>query len=319
MSSKETLRRPGYVSLWESGVLERRAGLLDEILRSCTLCPRRCGVNRGEGELGACGVNAGPRVAAVNIHPWEEPPISGKNGSGTLFFSGCTLKCVFCQNYPISQMGVGRSMSVEELAEAMLGLQAKGAHNINLVTAGHQAAAVVRALVRAASKGLHIPVVYNTSGYESLETLRLLEGIVDIYLPDIKYADPDTAKLYSGRSDYVDVNRKALMEMWRQVGPLKLGRGGVAYGGLLVRHLVLPGGLSGTRDCLDFLVRDMGKEVWLSLMNQYFPAYKAHEIAPLNRKTTEEEYESAFGMMTALGIHNGFVQQFPDDERSLCG
>ena len=318
MSSRETLRQPGYIALWESGVLAGRARLLGERLEACTICPRRCGVNRREGELGACGVGADPKIAAVNIHPWEEPPISGKSGSGTLFFSGCTLKCVFCQNYPISQMGVGRHMSVDDLAESMLDLQSKGAHNINLVTAGHQMAAVVAALTRAVPEGLRIPVVYNTSGYESVETLRLLDGIVDIYLPDIKYADPGVAHRYSGRSDYVEVNREALLEMWRQTGPLKVDGQGVAYRGMLVRHLVLPGDLSGTRDCLDFLVRRMGKEVWLSLMNQYFPAYRAHELAPLDRKASEEEYETAFTAMTALGIHNGFVQLPPDDDRSNC-
>ncbi|MCE5243917.1 MAG: radical SAM protein [Syntrophobacteraceae bacterium] len=320
MSSLESSRQPGYVALWESGELARRARVLAEGLEACMLCPRRCGVNRHAGKTGACGVDAEPRVAAVNIHPWEEPPIAGTRGSGTIFFSGCTLKCVFCQNYPISQMGVGRRMSVEELAESMLGLQAKGAHNINLVTAGHQAAAFVGALVHAASRGLRIPVVYNTSGFETVETLRLFEGVVDIYLPDIKYSDPEMAKRYSGRSDYVEVNRKALLEMWRQTGSLKVDENGVAWRGVLVRHLVLPAGLSGTGDCLDFLLAGMGKGVWVSLMNQYFPAYRAHEIPPLDRKTSEEEYEAAFSRMTALGIHNGFVQLTPDDDDTLpCG
>lgn len=300
---------PGYIALWETGELARRAEALDEILFSCTLCPRQCRVNRKAGKEGVCGVDARPKVAAMNIHPWEEPPISGTRGSGTVFFSGCTLKCVFCQNYPISQLGVGRILSLEDLAGGMLKLQQRGAHNINLVTPTHQVPVFVQALLLAVPRGLRIPIVYNTSGYEALETLRLLEGIVDIYLPDIKYARTDAAEFCSQRADYVEHNRAALLEMWRQVGPLKMNRKGIAYRGMLVRHMVLPNDLSGTRDCLAFLARETGGEAWVSLMNQYFPAYKALNKPPLNRKVSGEEYETAFRILEELNLIHGFVQE----------
>jgi len=306
--------QPGYVSLYETGVLEERARLLDECLASCILCPRECRVNRKGGELGACGVDDAPKVAAVSIHPWEEPPLSGKGGSGTIFFSGCTLKCLFCQNYPISQLGAGRSMSAEELAASMLGLQSKGAHNINLVTSTHQMPAVVQALLTAVPRGLRIPIVYNTSGYERVETLRLLEGIVDIYLPDIKYSDPDSARFCSGRKDYVEADRLALLEMWRQVGPLEVDAEGIAVKGMLVRHLVLPAGLSGTRESMAFLARNMGTGVWISLMNQYFPAHKALVTPPLDRKVFRREYDEACEVLTELELNNGFIQLFPEDD-----
>jgi putative pyruvate formate lyase activating enzyme len=283
---------------------------LDEVLSCCRLCPRQCRVNRRAGELGACGVDARPKVAAVNLHPWEEPPISGVFGSGTLFFSGCTLRCLFCQNYPISQLGVGRSMSVEDLAQAMLALQGKGAHNINLVTATHQMAGVVAALLEAIPLGFRLPLVHNTSGYERVEVLRLLEGIVDIYLPDIKYADSAAAEHCSRRSDYVEFNRAALIEMWRQVGPLKVDTAGIAYRGMLIRHLVLPEDLSATAGNLAFLAETFGQDVWVSLMHQYFPAHEALHIPPLNRKVTRDEYEKAFHNLTRLGLENGFVQAF---------
>jgi putative pyruvate formate lyase activating enzyme len=300
--------KPSYLALYQQGILAERAGLLDEMLGCCELCPRQCKVNRKAGEVGACGVGARPKVAAVSIHPWEEPPISGTRGSGTIFFSGCTLKCLFCQNYPISQLGVGRTMGVEELAEGMLTLQRKGAHNLNLVTATHQMAAVVQALVLAIPRGFRLPLVHNGSGYERVEVLELLEGIVDIYLPDIKYADPKTAQRCSGRSDYVAYNRRALLEMWRQVGPLEVDDDGIACRGLLVRHLVLPEDLSGTLESLAFLADKIGPEVWISLMHQYFPAHEAFHCPPLDRKVTKQEYENAFRTVCDLGLENGFIQ-----------
>lgn len=309
---------PGYVRLYKSGILAQRSRMLDETLSCCTLCPRLCRVDRRAGRLGACGVDARPKVAAVNIHPWEEPPISGKSGSGTIFFSGCTLKCVFCQNYPISQLGVGRSMSVEELAAGMLDLQRKGAANINLVTATHQAPAVVSALLVAVGQGLRIPLVYNTSGYERVEILRLMEDVMDIYLPDVKYSDPEAARFCSSRADYVQCNRAALEEMWRQVGPLELNEAGVARRGMIVRHLALPGGLAGTKESLSFLAERMGPHVWVSLMNQYFPAHKALQMPPLDRNVTEEEYEEAFRILSELGLENGFVQSCRDDDSDVA-
>lgn len=287
----------------------RRAEILEARLANCDLCPRACRVDRSGGKIGYCGTGCLPKVASINLHPWEEPPISGAGGSGTVFFSGCTLKCIFCQNYPISQLGVGREISTEELAEGMLRLQNRGAHNINLVTATHQVAAVVRALTIAVPRGLSIPLVYNSSGYESLRTLEVLDGIIDIYLPDIKYSDPKTAQKYSGAADYVEQNRAVLLEMWRQAGPIRTDGDGIARKGMIVRHLVLPGGLSGTGESLAFLAERIGPDVWISLMNQYFPAHKGPVTPPLDRKATEEEYDAAFQAMTDLGFVNGFVQE----------
>ena len=308
---------PGYVALFESGELVERSRRFEEVLRHCTLCPCRCGVDRISGAVGLCGVDARAKIASFYIHPWEEPPLSGETGSGTVFFSGCTMRCVFCQNYPISQMGVGRVLSDEEFALNLLKLQKRGAKNINLVTGTHQAAAFVRALLLAVPEGLRLPVVHNTSGYETLETLRLLEGVVDIYLPDIKYADARTAKRLSGRSDYVAVNRKALIEMWRQVGSLKLGADSVGRRGMMVRHLILPEDLADTRNCLTFLAHSLGPSVWVSLMSQYFPAHKALHLAPLDRKVTRDEYEQAVQILTELGLKNGYLQDdCPVEEES---
>jgi putative pyruvate formate lyase activating enzyme len=299
---------PGYIYLYNEGELLKRAETLEAKLSACALCPRACGVDRNKGKLGFCGIDSHLKIAAINLHHWEEPPISGTRGSGTIFFSGCTLKCVFCQNYPISQLGVGQTMSTEDLASGMLRLQKRGAHNINLVTSTHQMAAVARALLLAVPRGLHIPLVYNSSGYESLETLRLLDGIIDIYLPDIKYSESKTSQKYSGAGDYVEINRQALLEMWRQVGRIRTDANGIAYRGMIVRHMVLPEDLSGTRDSLSYLARRIGPEIWISLMNQYFPAYKGHELPPLDRKVSEGEYEAAFQALTEFGLLNGFVQ-----------
>lgn len=304
---------PGYVALYESGALEVRARILEDSLDECGLCPCRCGVNRNAGRFGRCRTGSEIEIAAVALHPWEEPPVSGDCGSGTIFFSGCTMSCVFCQNYPISQMGVGRSVGAAELAEAMLDLQRRGAHNINLVTSTHQMAGVLQSLVLAVPQGLKIPLVYNTSGYETLETLRLLDGIVDIYLPDIKYSDSSAARFCSHRPDYVEVNRAALVEMWRQAGPLQAGPDGLARRGMLVRHLVLPAGLAGTAESLRFLRKALGSEVWVSLMRQYFPANRAMDKPPLDRKVSDEEYEAAFRCMVEFGIENGFVQMSAEE------
>jgi putative pyruvate formate lyase activating enzyme len=304
-------RPPGYLTLFESGELVERARKLEEVLSSCRLCPQECKVDRTAGQKGACGIGGHPVIAAAGLHAWEEPPLSGMRGSGTIFFSGCTMNCVFCQNYPISRLGVGRGLTPDKLAGEMLRLQRSGAHNLNLVTATHQMPFVVRALLIAVVRGLRLPVVYNTSGYESLETLRLLDGIVDVYLPDIKYADAEAAHFCSGRRDYVRHNRPALMEMWRQVGPLESDERGVAWKGMLVRHLVLPEDLSGTRRCLSFLAHEMGRSVSVSLMSQYFPAHKAHGLAPLDRKITGAEYEAALKALDDFQITNGFVQETP--------
>ncbi len=300
---------PGYLRLYRSGELDRRIARFRDALTSCTLCPRKCGVDRRSGKRGACGVDARLKVAAVSVHPWEEPPISGTGGSGTVFFSGCPLECVYCQNYPISQLGVGRVMEPEVLAEKMIRLQRRGVHNINLVTPTHQIPQFLEALRIAAARGLRIPIVYNTSGYERVCTIEQLRDIVDIYLPDIKYASPEAAFFCCGRRDYVVYNRRALLAMWRQVGPLRTDGEGVAYRGVLVRHLILPRGLSGTKACLSFLRRALGKKVWVSLMDQYFPAHKAWDHPPLEQRPLPEEIERALDELWRLGLRRGFAQE----------
>ncbi|MGB9561261.1 MAG: radical SAM protein [bacterium] len=279
------------------------------ILSCCVLCPRRCGVNRVEGELGHCRTGIKPVVSSYNLHFGEEPPISGENGSGTIFFTYCNLNCIYCQNYPISQLGVGEEVSLNELVGMMLQLQSRGAHNINFVTPSHITIQVIKAVSLARAKGLKIPIVYNTSGYDSLFQLKLLEGTVDIYLADMRYSDNRVAKRYSGVDDYVEVNRKAIKEMHRQVGDLKLDENGIAYKGLLIRHLILPNNLSGSKEIFEFIAKEISRDTYISLMSQYFPAYKAPYDSMINRRITKEEYEKAKEFMFQFGLHNGWLQE----------
>jgi putative pyruvate formate lyase activating enzyme len=300
---------PGYVHLARSGELARRAADARELLARCELCPHGCGVNRLAGERGACRSGDQPRVSSWNLHAWEEPPISGSRGSGTIFFSGCTGRCLFCQNYPISQMGHGRDVSPAGLAGMMLELQRKGAHNINLVTPTHFLPAILAALPPAVRGGLRLPLLYNTSGYERPEMLRLLEGVVDLWLPDMKYADDAVARRLSGFKDYVEHNRSALLEIYRQVGDeLVLDGDGLARRGLVVRHMVLPGGLAGTGEVLRWIAAELSPRVHVSLMDQYFPAHRALDDPLLNRKVTPEEYEEALEALDAAGLENGWCQ-----------
>lgn len=305
---------PSYLRLYASGELARRAEAARAALAACTLCPRRCRVDRLTGLAGYCRSGATARVASWNRHSCEEPPISGTRGSGTIFFSGCTAACLFCQNYPISQLGVGRDAPEPELASMMLELQRRGCHNLNLVTATHFIPQVLGALVLAIPQGLCLPIVYNTSGYELVETLRLLEGIVDIYLPDAKYADDAPARQLSGYRDYVAHNRAALQEMWRQVGPeLPLGGDGLAVRGMIVRHLVLPGGLAGSQEVARWLAANLSTGLHVSIMSQYFPAHRAVGHPILGRKVTAAEYAAAVAAFTAAGLENGW-QQEPEEE-----
>lgn len=286
-------------------------------LVSCELCPRACRVNRLEGVIGVCGVGADPTIASWNVHPWEEPPISGTRGSGTIFFSGCTGKCRFCQNYPISQMGYGNRVSIDRFAGMMLELQGRGCHNINFVTPTHFVPQILAAVDVAAGQGLRIPLVYNTSGYDTVPTLRLLDGAVDIWLPDAKYADDTVARRLSGFPDYVSHNRAALREIFRQVGDaLVLDADGVALRGMIVRHLVLPGGLAGTGEVLRWIATELSPRVHISLMDQYFPAYKVLDDPVLGRKITPEEYEAALQAFEAAGLRNGWMQEH--DECDPC-
>ncbi len=258
----------------------------------------------------ACGVGAEPVIAAWNVHPWEEPPISGTRGSGTIFFSGCTGKCVFCQNYPISQLRYGNAVSIERFAAMMLQLQRRGCHNINFVTPTHFVPQILAGVDVAAAQGLRLPLVYNTSGYETVETLRLLEGVIDIWLPDAKYTDDAIARRVSGFPGYVASNRAALREIFRQVGgELVLDGDGIARRGLIIRHLVLPGGLADTAGVLRWIATELSPQVHVSVMDQYFPAYHAFGDPLLGRKITAAEYEAALQAFDAAGLENGWLQE----------
>jgi len=304
------MRTPSYLTLHEAGELRRRGEEAYASLADCRLCPRECGVDRLAGETGFCRSTAELRVASWNLHPWEEPPISGTNGSGTIFFSGCTGRCIFCQNYPISQLGVGRTVSIDDLAGMMLELQGRGAHNINLVTATHVVPQFIRALDMAAGQGLRLPIVYNSSGFESLETLRLLENIVDVYLPDAKYADDEIARRLSSFPDYVENNRTALTEIYRQVGDhLELDDAGLLRRGMIIRHMVLPGNLAGSADLFRWIAENLSPHVHVSLMNQYFPAHRAFAHPLLTRKVTGEEYDAAVEAFFEAGLQNGWSQE----------
>jgi putative pyruvate formate lyase activating enzyme len=298
------------VSILSDTELQQRVEAAYELLESCRVCPRECGVNRLKNEkLGFCRSGLNPVVSSASPHHGEEPPLSGSKGSGTIFFANCNLRCIYCQNYPISQMGNGVERTPAELACQMLWLQEQGCHNLNLVTPTHFMPQILKAISIARQRDFNLPVVYNTSGYESLESLRLLEGIVDIYMPDMRYSDDAAGVSYSAVAHYPGVNRAAVKEMHRQVGNLVIGDDGLARRGLIIRHLVLPGGLSGTESIMRFLAEEISKEVYISLMSQYFPAYKANSIRELSRRITSEEYEEAYQAMQKYGLDNGWVQE----------
>jgi putative pyruvate formate lyase activating enzyme len=264
-----------YLQLYLGGELKKRIEAAKSLLESCHLCPRRCSVNRLIGEQGKCRTSNEVIVASYGAHFGEEAPLVGKYGSGTIFFANCNLRCLFCQNYSISQLGEGEKTSKERLAYLMLSLQSKGCHNINLVSPTHVAPQILEALEIAIAKGLHLPLVYNTGGYDSVETLKLLDDIVDIYMPDMKYSNAEIAKQLSGVEDYPSINKAAVKEMYRQVGDLQIDDDGIAQRGLLVRHLVLPNGLAGTREVVNFLAKEISPNTYINIMDQYHPCYKA--------------------------------------------
>jgi putative pyruvate formate lyase activating enzyme len=291
--------------------LEDRIKAAYALLTPCRVCPRECGVNRLEnGKRGFCRSGLNPVISSVGPHNGEEPPLSGTRGSGTIFFANCNLRCVYCQNYPISQLGNGAERTPGELACQMLWLQEQGCHNVNLVTPTHFVPQFLKALDIARERGFDLPIVYNSSGYDSVETLRLLDGVVDVYLPDMRYADDRTAVQYSIAPRYVAVNRAAVREMFRQIGNLVADDQGVAKRGLIVRHLVLPGGLSGTEGVMKFLAEEISKDVYISLMSQYFPVYRSGEHPGINRRVTEKEYDEAYDIKMKYGLKNGWVQEF---------
>ena len=278
-------------------------------LSACRLCPRECGVNRLEGERGFCGAGRLARVAAVSVHHGEEPPISGTRGSGTVFFSHCNMKCLFCQNYPISQYGNGREMDAETLAGELMRIRELGVHNVNFVTPTPHVPQMLEAVRRARGKGFDLPVVYNTNGYDAPDTLALLDGVVDIYLPDAKYLSAELAGTASETPDYARHNDAAIAEMVRQVGFLSIGGDGIATRGVLVRHLVLPGRVGETEALLAHLAERHGPELPLSLMGQYFPAWRAGATDGFDRKVTRKEYGRAIEAASLLGFRNAFIQE----------
>lgn len=293
---------PNYIKTSSTGKLKQKIELAYEILKQCTLCPRECNINRLEGKKGICKTGKLPVISSYFPHFGEESPLVGRHGSGTIFISYCNLLCIYCQNYEISHLGEGREVSLEEFAQMMLSLQYIGCHNINIVTPTHVVPQILAALEIAIEGGLNIPLVYNTSGYEKIETLRLLEGIVDIYMPDFKYGDSQIAKKYSHAPDYPEVARKALKEMHRQVGDLKLNSNGIAEKGLLVRHLVLPHGLAGTKEIMQFIAKEISPNTYVNIMAQYRPCGKAYQDSLINRPITMTEYKEAIKMALEAGL-----------------
>lgn len=276
----------------------------EDILKKCTLCPRNCKVDRTAGNIGFCRTGDKPFVASWGPHFGEERPLVGRFGSGTIFFSFCNLGCIFCQNWTISHLGEGNEISLEKLAEIMLEIQNMGCHNINLVTPTHQMPMILHsiAIAIASETGLNIPIVYNCGGYESLEAIKILDGVVDIYMPDFKYSNPEMALKYSKAKDYPDAAKAAIKEMHRQVGDLIIDERGIAQKGLLVRHLVLPEGIAGTKEVVRFIAEEISRDTYINIMDQYYPCYKAFEHPPLDRRITTKEYSEAVNMALDAGL-----------------
>ncbi|MCK9298006.1 4Fe-4S cluster-binding domain-containing protein [Methanoculleus sp. YWC-01] len=311
MAEAERTQLPGYVRLSGSGELEERARRAHEVLRDCVVCPQECRVNRIEDELGFCRTGLLPRVSSYSPHFGEETPLVGKNGSGTIFFAGCNMRCEFCQNYEISQCGAGYAVSNEDLAAIMLHLQERRCHNINLVSPSHVVPQILGAVALAAPRGLNVPLVYNSGGYDSVETLRLLDGVIDIYMPDAKYGRDDVALELSHAPGYTARMQAALKEMHRQVGDLVI-RDGLAVRGMIIRHLVLPGNLASSEIVLKFIAEELSRDSYVNIMAQYHPAWKAAEggrgpvLAALQRPITSREYQYAIRCARENSLSRGF-------------
>ena len=312
---------PGYIALYHSGELERRARRLEARLASCDICPRECRVNRLEGETGFCHSSRLPIVSSFCAHQGEEPVLSGSRGSGTIFFGNCNLRCVYCQNYQSSQdWEKQRSKEVDfsTLAEDMLYLQDElGCHNINLISPSHFVPQIARALTEAVPMGLKLPLVYNTNSYDSIKTLEELDGIISIYLPDLKYASDVYASQLSEAPDYVARSRQAIKEMYRQVGGLVVDKSGLAQRGLIVRHLILPNGLSGSRESLTWLAKEVSSRVTISAMSQYHPIHRAYQFPLLSRSISPSEYQEVLKVMEELGLEKGWTQKMDAQEDYL--
>jgi putative pyruvate formate lyase activating enzyme len=296
---------PVYLNTYETGELDERIEQLMKCLTACNLCPRACRVNRTEGETGYCKAGYHLKVSGVHPHYGEEDVLVGTHGSGTIFLTHCNLGCLFCQNYEISHLGIGQLVTEEEFAASMLRLQELGCHNINFVSPTHYTPQIVRALRIAIEQGLRIPLVYNCGGYESSRTIELMDGIVDIYMPDIKYSDPEVAKRYSNAPDYFEVCKAAVKEMHRQVDDLAVDERGIAVRGLLIRHLVLPHGLAGSQEVLKFIATELSTESYVNIMLQYRPMFRASEYEELNRGITLREYQDAVKCAKQWGLHRG--------------
>lgn len=285
-----------------------------ENLKKCELCPHNCKVNRLNGEIGRCKCKDKVKIALASVHYYEEPCISGENGSGTIFFSGCNLNCKFCQNYEISQLGKGIEITIEELSDIFIKQQNKGVNNINLVTPTMYVYQIIEAIKIARKKGLDIPIIYNSNGYENIETIKKLNGYIDVYLPDLKYYDDEIAYKYSGINNYFENAKSAILEMQKQVGVPKLNGNGIIQKGLIIRHLVLPNNIENSEKILRWIKSNINEEVYTSIMAQYFPSYKAKQMNDINRKLSEEEYAKIEDLVYELDIKNGYMQELGEHE-----
>jgi putative pyruvate formate lyase activating enzyme len=306
---------PAYFKTAKSGKLKKVASALFDSLKSCVLCPRLCSVNRLDNKTGFCKTKKLAKVYSFMAHHGEEPPISGNLGSGTIFFSHCNMGCVYCQNYEFSQLGKGKEYTTDQLAELMLNLQSLGCHNINLVTPTHVLPQILMSLELAVTQGLKVPLVYNTSGYELAETIKLLDGIVDIYLADMRYADSAISQRLSKAIDYPQCNQAAIKEMYRQVGQAEFLASGVMKKGLIIRHLVLPNHCSGTDKIMQFIAQEISEDTYISLMSQYLPYYQASGFSEINRRLKAQEYEEAKKILEKYNLSNGWIQESYGAER----
>ena len=282
-------------------------------LEKCEICPHNCKVNRAQGQIGRCRCNDKIKIALVSTHEYEEPCISGKNGSGTVFFSNCNLNCMYCQNYEISQLGKGREITIEELADIFLKQQAKAVNNINLVTPTMYAYHIIEAIKIARKNGLNLPIIYNTNGYEKVETIKALDGYIDVYLPDLKYYSDILSKKYSNVDKYFEIATKAIKEMYKQVGQATFNEDGIIQKGVIIRHLVLPNHLQNTKHILKWIKENLG-DIYVSIMAQYFPTYKAKGDSLIGRKLTKKEYKEIENFLYTLDLKNGYIQELGEHE-----
>jgi putative pyruvate formate lyase activating enzyme len=308
---------PSYIKLYQSGGLQKRAEAAEQVLKSCKSCPRGCEVDRTTGSSGFCQSGFLPIVSSYTPHFGEEPVLSGSHGAGNIFFGNCNLRCVFCQNFEISQNWKVEKMhevSLERLADIMIELQERNCHNIGLVSPTHFSAVILKSISLAVEKGLRLPIIYNTNGYDSVEMLKLYDDVIDIYLPDFKYGTNQSAKTYSNAENYFDHTRKAIKEMFRQVGDELIFDGDVVVRGLIIRHLVLPNNLAESEKVFQFIAEELSTNVHISLMSQYFPTNKAHTNILIDRPLRVSEYEKAIELMEKYGLHNGWIQEIGSGE-----